>query len=166
MPLATSLTNFLHCGHSLPLRHGSYLNLHKAQLQEFVRIAFYYFVKNYETGLAWREMNENADDGVGLGTPRSSVEGVYALCRERVSRRGLKRGKMSGSVIVDTGKVWLRQDNSCKNEEFLLMGFIQTSGQRRVQCCKYRLINVERHCAKYQGSDHSAVHCESSQDWD
>jgi hypothetical protein len=37
-------------------------------LQEFVRIAFFYFIKNYDADLAHREMTENAVDGVGSGS--------------------------------------------------------------------------------------------------
>jgi hypothetical protein len=53
---------------------------------EFVRVGFYYFVKGYDPDLAHREMTENASDGVGAGVSKSVVYGVYAMCRERISR--------------------------------------------------------------------------------
>jgi len=67
-------------------RHSSFLTNSNISIQEFVRIAFYYFLKNYEPDLAHREMTENSSDGIGVGSGRSSVFGVYALCRERISR--------------------------------------------------------------------------------
>jgi hypothetical protein len=53
---------------------------------EFVRIGFYYFLKAYDGDLAHREMTENSLDGVGAGISKSTIFGIYALCRERISR--------------------------------------------------------------------------------
>jgi hypothetical protein len=62
------------------IRHSSFIDSCSTSIQEFVRCAFYYFIKNYEADLAHREMTENALDGVGIGSGKSSVFSVYALC--------------------------------------------------------------------------------------
>jgi hypothetical protein len=56
---------------------------------EFVRIAFYYFAKGYEPGLAHREMTENVSDGLGAGCSKTNVYSIYAMARERISRHSL-----------------------------------------------------------------------------
>ena len=50
------------------VRHESFMLQVSASFQEFVRIAFFYFLKNYDSELAHRELTENAYDGVGVGS--------------------------------------------------------------------------------------------------
>jgi hypothetical protein len=60
------------------IRYGSFMTGACCSLQEFVRISFFYFLKNYDPDLAHREMTENSSDGIGVGTGKTSVFAVYA----------------------------------------------------------------------------------------
>jgi len=68
------------------LRHRSFVQDAHCTLMEYVRIAFYYFLKGYDPDLAHREMTENASDGIGAGIAKSTIYSIYALARERISR--------------------------------------------------------------------------------
>jgi hypothetical protein len=63
-------------------------------------------------------MNENASDGIGVGSPKSSVYALYALCRERISRHQIytmKKKKLGGpgqEVVVDYMKLFIRNNKS------------------------------------------------------
>ena len=130
-------------------RHSSFLAKSSMAIQEFVRIAFYYFLKNYEPDLAHREMTENSSDGIGVGTGRSSVFAVYALCRERISRHQLyttgekKLGGPGSEVVVDFMKLHLRNKNTNKNDEWLVLGFMEREGLAGGRCRAYIIPSIK-----------------------
>ena len=96
----------------------------------FLRCVFYYFLKNYEPELAYREMTENVLDGVGCAVNKSSILGHYAHARERISRymihsvKAKKFGGMNQEVMIDYTKLHVRNKKG-KNEEFMILGFIE-----------------------------------------
>ena len=110
---------------------------------EFVRIAFYYFVKGYDPDLAHREMTENVQDGVGVGVAKTTLYNVYALCRERISRHALysvREKKFNGEVLVDFLKLPIRNKKG-KSEEWLILGFIEKKSNR---CRGYIVPNIKQ----------------------
>ena len=64
-----------------------------------MRCIFFYFIKQYEPELAYREMTENMSDGLGCQVSKSAVSLHYAVARERISRyqiHSIKTKKMGG----------------------------------------------------------------------
>ena len=59
-----------------------------------MRCVFYYFLKNYEPELAYREMTENVMEGIGCAVSKSGICGHYSHARERISRYLLYSTKM------------------------------------------------------------------------
>lgn len=55
------------------VRHRSFLLECHTSLQMFMRCIFYYFLKGYETELAFREMTENMSDGLGCQITKSGI---------------------------------------------------------------------------------------------
>ena len=68
------------------IRHRSFLTECHSSLQLFMRCIFFYFIKQYEPELAFREMTENMSDGLGCQVSKSAVSLHYAVARERISR--------------------------------------------------------------------------------
>jgi len=117
------------------VRHHSFVQWAYCTLMEFTRIAFYYFIKSYDPELVHREMTLNAPDGVGSCVSKSTILGVYALCREVISREQLRQirdqkfGGEGKEVAVDVCKVHLRNKKG-KNVEHLTIGFIEMGSGR------------------------------------
>jgi hypothetical protein len=65
-------------------------------------------------------MCENAPDGVGVGVSRSHVAGIYAVCRDRISRYQRwqdsenKLGGKGKSVYVDVLRFHIRNFKTSK----------------------------------------------------
>ena len=102
-----------------------------------MRGAFFYFCRNYEPDLAYREMTENARDGHGSNCKRHHIYQFYCHAREKISIYSIftvKTKKFGGSdkeVMVDFMKLNLRNKKN-RNEEHLVLGFIdKTSGRSR-----------------------------------
>jgi len=131
------------------LKHSSFLENCGQSIRMFMRCAFFYFVKNYDPDLAHREMTENALDGIGCGNSPSSVKQIYALCRERLSRHSLysirqkKLGGPAKEVVVDFMKLPLRNKKTQKNEEWLVLGFMEREGVRGGRCRAFIVPNLK-----------------------
>jgi hypothetical protein len=96
-------------------------------------------------------MTENVQDGIGVGSGKTSVFSVYAQCRERISRHSLytiRQQKLGGpgrEVVVDYMKLHLRNKKTNKNDEWLVVGFMErensiTTGGR---CRGYIVPNIK-----------------------
>ena len=131
------------------IRYGSFLNHSSCSLQEFVRTAFFYFLKNYDPDLAHREMTENSTDGVGCGTGKTAVFAVYAHCRERISRHQIyiiQKQKLGGpgrEVVVDFMKLHLRNKKSTRQDEWLILGMMERDNMAGGRCRAYIVPNIK-----------------------
>jgi len=131
------------------IRHHSFLQDVSGSLQEFLRVIFYYFCKDYEPELAHRELTENSMDGVGAYISKHMIYSYYVQARERISRYAIyniktkKFGGPNQEVLVDFLKLHLRNKKG-KNEEFVVLGFIERkSGRSRaflVPNCKTQTV--------------------------
>ena len=96
----------------------------------FMRCVFYYFLKGYEPELAYREMTENMNDGIGCQVGRANICSHYAIARERISRylissiKTKKLGGMHRECMVDFMKLHIRGKKG-RNEEHVVLGFIE-----------------------------------------
>lgn len=120
------------------------------QLQEFVRISFFYFIKNYDIDLAHREMTENSMDGIGSGSHSTGVSAIYAICRERITRHqlyDLEKAKLGGpgkEVVVDYTKLNMRDKKEQRSIEWLILGFMEReSGTVSGRCRAYIVPNIK-----------------------
>lgn len=99
--------------------------------------------------MAHREMTENSSDGIGVGSGRSSVFGIYALCRERISRHQLyttgkqKLGGPGKEIVVDFMKLHLRNKATNKNDEWLVLGFMERDEEAGGRCRAYIVPSIK-----------------------